>query len=221
MRNILIVEDERAIAELVSMNLTLAGYTTEQSGDGSHAIELLHSDALRYDLLLVDVMLPGADGFAVLRTARHYDVPVVMLTARSDLADKVHGLHEGADDYVTKPFESLELLARVEAVLRRSSRGLESITVGDVSIDLERREVTCRGALVDLTSKEYSLLHALALSRNKALSRETILSRVWGSDFVGESRAVDVHIQRLRKKLGGAVDITTVYKYGYRLDAQS
>lgn len=218
MVDVLIVEDEAAISDLIAMNLELAGYGYEQVADGNEAIARLHEDPLAFDLLVLDIMLPGADGLTVLKTARHYDISVILLTAKRTLSDKVMGLREGADDYITKPFEGVELLARIDAVLRRRGRSDDALSIGDVMIDYKRREVRSKDRIIDLTAKEFALLLFLAEQRNRALSREAILSRVWGTDFIGESRAVDVHIQRLRKKLDGALTISTIYKYGYRLD---
>jgi DNA-binding response OmpR family regulator len=218
MKHILIVEDEAAISDLIALNLNLAGYAFTQVFDGISAAAALDADTATFDLAILDIMLPGMDGYGVLERARHYDIPAIILSAKSTLIDRVTGLNEGADDYLTKPFEAVELLARIEAVLRRRG-AMDALThIGDIVVDLQSRAV-CRGdATIDLTLKEYELLAFFLSHRNKALTRARILEAVWGYDFLGESRTVDIHVQRLRKKLGERVHITTVYKYGYRLE---
>jgi DNA-binding response OmpR family regulator len=219
MANILIVEDEVAISDLIAMNLELAGYTFTQVFDGHEAVREL--EAAAYDLAILDIMLPGLDGFEVLEVAKRLDVPAIFLSAKSDLSDRVAGLKEGADDYLSKPFEAIELLARIEAVLRRKGSLATTIMLGDLVLDIDRHEVLADGNPIDLTVKEYELLLLFAQNRNKALAREVILEKVWGYDFLGESRTVDIHVQRLRKKLGESVHISTVYKFGYRLETKA
>ena len=216
MRKILIVEDEVPIANLLSMNLRLAGYQCTCVYDGNEAADMIRPGA--FDLILLDVMLPGIDGFSLLEYIRPYDIPVIFITAKVSLNDKVAGLRLGAEDYITKPFETAELLARVETVLRRckKSDGDGIYYLDDVTVDTNSRIVTCRGKAVELTMKEYELLLLFLKNRNIALYRETIYERVWGSDYMGDTRTVDLHVQRLRKKLHLEKKIESVYKVGYR-----
>lgn len=218
MSHILVVEDETAIAELISMTLELVGHRSSRASDGAQAIRIIDQKAV--DLVLLDVMLPGTDGFALLSQFQQRNIPVIFLTARSSVADKVHGLRLGADDYVTKPFEAAELLARIEAVLRRTGRATVTFSYQGVEVSFQERKVTVQGQPVELTAQEFNLLEVLVQNRNIALSREKLLEMAWGYDFVGESRTVDIHIQRLRKKLGWEDCLKTVFKYGYRLEIQ-
>ncbi|MFD3260024.1 response regulator transcription factor [Paenibacillus lentus] len=211
---ILIVEDEQPINELVRRNLELVGHRCVSVYDGETAISEIQNQS--YDLIVLDVMLPQADGFEVLREAK--EVPTIFLTARDSLPDRIKGLSLGADDYLTKPFEMMELLARVEAVLRRTQKGLSVFEAGNVKIDWDGRQVFYKGQAVECTPKEYELLEVLVRNRNIALSRERLLELVWGYDFEGDTRTIDVHIQKLRKKLGWEHVIKTVYKLGYRLE---
>lgn len=214
MADILIVEDEIAINELIWRNLELVGHKCVSVYDGEEAIRLLETE--RFDLVLLDIMLPGADGFEVYQTAE--DVPTIFLTAKGGLSDRVKGLRMGADDYIVKPFEMLELLARVEAVLRRTKKSGKDFFFYGVRIDFESRIIEKEGQEVECTPREYELLETLVKNRNIALSRERLLDLVWGYDYEGEIRTVDVHIQKLRKKLGLEECIQTVYKLGYRLE---
>lgn len=214
MAKILIVEDELPINELLQRNLQLVGHRCISVFDGQTAIQTLEQQS--FDLMLLDIMLPGLDGFEVLPEARK--TPTIVLTAKGGLADKIKGLTLGADDYITKPFEMLELLARVEAILRRTKQQESSFTFDHIKIDFHSRQVFWHHELVACTPKEYDLLETLVQNRNIALSREQLLERVWGYDFAGDTRTVDVHIQKLRKKLGLEERIKTVYKLGYRLE---
>ena len=218
MSHILVVEDETAIAELISMTLELVGHRSSLATDGEQAIQIMDQKAV--DLVLLDVMLPGTDGFALLSQFQQRNIPVIFLTARSSVADKVHGLRLGADDYITKPFEAAELLARIEAVLRRTGRAAVTFSYQGVEVSLQERKVTVQGQPVELTAQEFNLLEVLIQNRNIALSREKLLEMAWGYNYVGESRTVDIHIQRLRKKLGWEDCLKTVFKYGYRLELQ-
>lgn len=215
MAKILIVEDELPINQLIRKNLSLTGHQCTQAFDGNEAIALL--DQNHFDLIILDIMLPGADGYEVLAEAE--GTPVIFLTAKSELADKLKGLSRGADDYLTKPFQMLELAARVETVLRRTKKTKEYFELDHVRIDFGRRLIFADGEPVDCTPKEYELFETLVKNRNIALSREKLLDLVWGYDFEGGTRTVDVHIQRLRAKLGLEERIATVYKLGYRLEA--
>lgn len=214
MATILIVEDETAINELVKRNLQLVGHQCTSVFDGETAVAEIQRKS--YDLMILDIMLPGLDGFEVIKQAN--ETPTIFLTAKSGLTDRISGFSMGADDYLTKPFEMLELLARVEAVLRRTQKSASCFEAGDVKIDFNSRQVFRDGQLVECTPKEYELLEVLVNNRNIALSRERLLELVWGYDFEGETRTVDVHIQKLRKKLGWEDKIKTVYKLGYRLE---
>lgn len=215
MAQILIVEDEAAINELIKRNLQLVGHECTSVFDGKSAISHIMSHS--YDLIILDVMLPELDGFEVFKQMKP-GTPVIFLTARDSLSDRIKGFSMGADDYLTKPFEMLELLARVEAVLRRTHKNKSSFEYGEVKIDFDSRQVFYKNQTVECTPKEYELLEVLVLNRNIALSRERLLELVWGFDFEGDSRTIDVHIQKLRKKLGWEDVIKTVYKVGYRLE---
>lgn len=215
MARILVVEDEMAINELICRNLKLVGHTCVTVFDGEAAVAELERQ--RFDLVLLDIMLPQLDGFGVFQQSE--PVPTIFLTAKSSLTDRLKGLTMGADDYITKPFEMLELLARVEAVLRRTATTRNSFETGGVRIDFDARQIFHNGQIVECTPKEYDLLETLVINRNIALSRERLLELVWGYDFEGDTRTVDVHIQKLRKKLGLEKQIKTVYKLGYRLEA--
>lgn len=218
MNRILIVDDERPIAHLIEMNLTHAGYLCRCAYDGEEALSLVDSEP--FDLILLDIMLPLIDGYDLLEYIRPLGVPVIFLTAKSDVRDKVRGLKLGADDYLTKPFEIIELLARVETVLRRYNKTDRLIQIADLQIDTLSRQVRQDGLEIPLTKKEYELLLLLAQNKNIALFRETIYERIWGGGDMGDSRTVDLHIQRLRKKLHWESRIVAVYKVGYRLEAE-
>lgn len=213
------IEDNRSISELICMNLEAAGYETFAVYDGLEAENMITSGrAEDAALALVDVMLPGKDGFALMEDLQRAKIPVIYLTAKADVESKVHGLKNGAEDYIVKPFEILELLVRIEKVLDRTGRERTELSVGDVAIDLRRHEVRKGKTLILLKPMEYELLVTLARNRNVALSREELLNRVWGTDFMGETRTVDVHIGQLRRKLGLHDVIRTIPKLGYRLE---
>lgn len=218
MLRILIAEDEEPIANLIGMNLRRAGYSCVWAPDGEKAADLM--DKEKFDLLLLDVMLPGINGYELMEYARSLELPVIFLTALGSTENKVKGLKMGADDYLTKPFEIVELLARVEAVLRRYHKTETLIKVFDVVIDTASRSVTQNGEPVLLTMKEFELLLLLARNRNIALYRETIYETVWGGEYMGQSRTVDLHIQRLKKKLNWDSEIAAVYKVGYRMEGE-
>ncbi len=215
-RNILIVEDERSIAELISLNLTLAGYKTDIANDGESAIAFIQQN--KYDLALLDIMLPDTDGFLLLEKMKNKKIPVIFLTAKNDVYSKVKGLKDGAEDYMVKPFEAMELLARVEKVLSRHCVNNNIISINNVEIDTDKKTVKTAGEEVELKPQEYELLLVLAKNKNMALSREKLLSIVWDINYEGETRTVDVHISRLRKKLNFHDTIKTVSKMGYRLE---
>lgn len=214
---ILVAEDETPINDLICKNLKLLGYKTAQAFDGPEALGLAEKE--NFDLVLLDVMLPGMSGFQV-KTTLPKDLPVIFVTAKTSVSDQLTGLNLGAEDYITKPFDTLVLIARVENVLRRTKKNDAVFTIKDCVIDLSMRTVYKNGERVDLALQEYNLLEALVLNRNFALSREKLLQLAWGYDYSGDTRTVDVHIQRLRKKLGLYEEIATVYKYGYRLEVK-
>ncbi|NLP37036.1 MAG: response regulator transcription factor [Firmicutes bacterium] len=216
MAKILIIEDEEPIRELVKLNLEMAGYETLVAADGQEGLTLIESHDI--DLIILDIMLPKLDGYELMPTINKKNIPTIMLTAKDGLMDKVKGLEMGADDYITKPFEAIELLARVKSVLRRTGKEKANITFDDIEIFLDQRKVLKGGQEVELTYKEFSLLQILVENRGVAMSREKLLEIVWGYDFPGNTRTVDMHIQRLRNKLG-TDRIKTIYKVGYRLEA--
>ena len=218
MFKILIAEDEEPIANLIKMNLRKAGYHCTWAPNGEQAADLM--DEEKFDLLLLDIMLPGINGYELMEYARTLEIPVIFLTALGSTENKVKGLKMGADDYLTKPFEIVELLARVETVLRRYNKGETVLNVFDIVIDSASRSVTRNGEPIPLTMKEFDLLLLLARNRNIALYRETIYENVWGGDYMGQSRTVDLHIQRLKKKLDWDDEISAVYKVGYRLEGE-
>ena len=215
MIRILIVEDEEPIANLIRMNLTRAGYQCEIAPDGELAADRIENQS--YDLILLDIMLPKLDGYEVLEYAMAVDIPVIFLTAMGETSQKVKGLKLGAEDYITKPFEIQELLARVEAVLRRCRKTDRRLHFLDIDIDTDSRTVQKQGKPVDLTVKEYELLLLFLRNKNRALYREVIYENVWGGEYSGVGRTVDLHVQRLKKKLGLEDHITAIYKVGYRL----
>ena len=216
MYRILIVEDEKPISKLIEMSLTSAGYACTCVYDGMAAADLLEEH--RYDLVLLDIMLPGASGYELMDYIRPMDIPVIFLTAKTSVADRVKGLRLGADDYLGKPFEIIELLARVESVLRRYHKTEEVLEAGDLVIDVVSRVVKKNGEVVNLTKKEFDLLVMFVQNRNIALFREKIYEHVWESEYTGDSRTVDLHVQRLRRKVGWEDKIKPVYKVGYRLE---
>lgn len=216
MIKILIVEDEEAIANLIRMNLVKAGYQCELAFDGEEAADRIAEKS--YDLILLDIMLPKLNGYEVLEYAKTVDIPVIFLTAMGETQQKVKGLRMGAEDYISKPFEIAELLARVETVLRRYKKTEQRLELFDIEIDTQSRRVTRGGREVDLTTKEYELLLLFLRNKNRALYRETIYESVWGGEYSGAGRTVDLHVQRLKKKLGLEEHITAIYKVGYRLE---
>lgn len=217
MNKILIAEDEPAIANLIRAALDGPDYRCAWAADGLSACDQLEREP--FDLVLLDIMLPGADGYEVLSYCRTLEVPVIFLTAKGTLEDRVRGLRLGAEDYITKPFELMELLARVETVLRRCGKTGRVLSLPpDIEIDTAARTVRRSGSPVALTAKEYELLLLFAQNKNIALYRDRIYEKVWGDEYLGDSRTVDLHIQRMRKKLGLEKRLVAVYKVGYRLE---
>lgn len=215
--HILVIEDEEAINDLICMNLEVTGYQVTSFFDGeevSKSLPTKHS----YDCALVDVMLPGKDGFALLPELKKYEIPVIFLTARGEVQNKVRGLKEGAEDYIVKPFEMLELLVRIEKVLERNGKNDHLICIYDVEIDTEKRTVMKDGKEVYLKPMEYECLLMFVRHKNKALTRGQILGALWGMEFEGETRTVDAHVGRIRKKLDWGNVIKTIPTIGYRLE---
>ena len=217
MIRILTVEDEQPISDLLKMSLSRAGYQVTCIYDGLAAADLLEKE--RFDLILLDVMLPGADGFELMEYISALHIPVVFITAKGDVSDRIKGLRMGAEDYICKPFAIEELLARVEVVLRRYHLTEPEIELEDIHVDQRSHTVSRSGEEISLTPKEYDLLLLFLRNRHVALYRETIYERVWGGDWMGDSRTVDLHVQRLRKKLSWEKKIVPIYKVGYRLEA--
>ena len=214
---VLIVEDEIAIAKMIAMNLKVAGYDIVMFQDGQEAAESLESDHA-YDMALLDIMVPGMDGLELLPVVKGYGIPVIFLTARDDIGTKVQGLRDGAEDYIVKPFEMLELMVRMEKVLERTKKNSDIIQILDLEINLAEHTVRKNGMEISLKPMEFELLCVLAKNRNIAISREELLRMVWGVDYMGETRTVDVHIGQLRKKLDLSEHIKTISKLGYRLE---
>jgi len=213
---ILIVEDDKAINDLIMLNLKLVGNVCMQAFDGKKTIMALEQN--KPDLVLLDVMIPYQDGFSLMEQNIFKDIPVIFLTAKGNTADKVRGLKLGADDYITKPFEAVELLARIEAVLRRTKHINKIFTVGNTTIYLDERIAKVSDVIVELTNQEFELLEVLINNRNIALSREKLIELAWGYDYYGDTRTVDVHITKLRKKLHLENQIKTIFRMGYRLE---
>lgn len=213
---ILIVEDDPNIAKMIAATLAIGGYDSAICANGREAVERAAAEA--FDLMLLDVMLPDMDGFTVIQHIRSDRLPVIFLTAMQDVADKVRGLKLGAEDYIVKPFEAVELLARVEVVLRRGRRQQERLTFRDIEVAVEEHVVRRGGMPVALTPKEFDLLVFFLQHPDIALTRERLLAAVWGYGFAGETRTVDIHVQQLRKKLGLQGALTTIPKLGYRLE---
>ena len=216
MIKILIVDDEKPICDLIDLNVSAAGYACSAVQDGLEAINRIENE--KFDLILLDIMLPGADGYDVMEYIRPLGIPVIFITAKHEVKNRVKGLKLGADDYLVKPFDIVELIARVEAVLRRYNKTERQLLAGDVTVDTEARRVTKAGACVELTNKEFGLLVFFMKNKNVALFRETLYEKVWEGEYYGDSRTLDLHVQRLRKKLGWEQNLVAVYKVGYRLE---
>lgn len=214
MIRILAVDDEEAIANLIRISLEQAGYFCKCVYDGEAAADMIEKG--NFDLILLDVMLPKIDGFELMEYIAQFQIPVIFLTAKNDVKDKVKGLRLGAEDYIVKPFDNAELIARVEVVLRRFHKFNDVITAAGLTIDTAKRTCVKDGEVIDLTIKEFELLLLLVKNKNVALYREIIYEKVWQDPFCEDTRTVDLHIQRLRKKLGMEKHIQTVFKVGYR-----
>ena len=215
MSRIFVIEDEEAINKLICTSLTVAGYETVPAYDGSEALAKLR-DFERFDLALVDIMLPEVDGFALLPHLSERGIPVIYLTAKNDIESKVQGLKSGAEDYIVKPYEILELIVRMDKVLERTGGASKLLRAGDIELRTDERAVYRNGEALPLKPLEFELLTLFIKNKNIALSRERIMAAVWGGDYFGESRTVDVHVAQLRKKTG--LTIASLPKIGYRLE---
>lgn len=216
MQKILIVEDEEAISNLIKINLTAEGYHCTCAYDGKTGADYIEKDS--FDLILLDIMLPQIDGYELLEYIKPFGTPVIFLTAKGAVNDRIKGLRLGADDYIVKPFQIGELTARVEALLRRYGKINKKLSFADVEIDMVSRTVKRSGVLVELTVKEFDLLVELVQNKNVALYRYRLYEKVWGEVFMGDTRTLDSHIQRLRRKLNWEKQIKTVFRVGYRLE---
>lgn len=215
MSKVLVAEDELAINKMICMSLNITGYETVSMQDGQEVLDYLAAGQSA-DLAIVDIMMPKVDGFALLEPLNKAGIPVIYLTALGDIESKVRGLSGGAEDYMVKPFEMLELLLRIEKILKRTGKSDELIKLDDVILDMKKRTVLKEDEQISLTPMEYDLLCILAKNRNIALGRDKILHEIWGAGFEGETRTVDVHVAALRRKTG--LHIASVPKIGYRLE---
>ena len=216
MAKILIVEDDVNIAKMLEVTLSIGGYESERCDNGKKAVDLVTSQS--YDLVLLDVMLPDMDGFKVIEYIDKEETAVIFLTALQDVMDKVKGLKLGAEDYIVKPFETVELLARIEVVLRRKHKSNNTIHYGDITMNIDEHTVKKGDDYVSLTPKEFDILAFFLQNQDIALTREHLLATVWGYEFMGETRTVDIHVQQIRKKMGLHNKLVTIPKLGYRLE---
>lgn len=217
MIKILIVEDDPNIAKLMEATVAIGGYESEWCDNGAEAFEKIEYG--NYDLILLDVMLPDMGGFEIMRKRTNTDAPVIFITAKQELTDKVRGLRLGAEDYIVKPFEAMELLARIEVILRRVKRIERVYHYGDIVVNVEEHTCKYGGEEVYLTPKEFDVLIFFIQHKDVAISRERLLAAVWGFEYEGESRTIDIHIQQLRKKLNLKDKLVTIPKLGYRLES--
>lgn len=218
MIRILIVEDEKPISELLRMSLTHAGYHCICVYDGNQAADIIEKE--HFDLILLDIMLPGIDGYELMEYVQFIGIPAIFITAKADVNDRVKGLRLGAEDYIIKPFEILEVLARVEGILKRHGKLKDIIYLENIIINTQAMQVMKDGCEVNLTKKEYDLLVLFASNPGIVLHKSTIYERVWGGDYPEKTRTVELHVQRLKKKLGWSDQIRLVYTIGYRLEVQ-
>ena len=216
MAKILIVEDDVNIAKMLEVTLSIGGYESDRCNKKKKAVDLVTSQS--YDLVLLDVMLPDMDGFKVIEYIDKEETAVIFLTALQDVMDKVKGLKLGAEDYIVKPFETVELLARIEVVLRRKHKSNNTIHYGDITMNIDEHTVKKGDDYVSLTPKEFDILAFFLQNQDIALTRERLLATVWGYEFMGETRTVDIHVQQIRKKMGLHNKLVTIPKLGYRLE---
>lgn len=216
LKRILVAEDDIAIADLIRMNLEMVGYDVNVVNDGIEALSKIQEED--FALVILDVMLPLVDGFQIIKKIDTRNNSIIFLTARNELKDKLKGLKEGADDYITKPFEPLELLARVEAVIRRNKTYDEILNFKHIVLNESKRVIIINDREVELTPKEFELFVYLLKNKNIAISRTQLIEQIWGYDFEGETRTIDMHIQKIRKKLDLKENLKTIYKFGYRLE---
>ena len=216
MAKILIVEDDVNIAKMLEVTLSIGGYESERCDNGKKAVDLVTSQS--YGLVLLDVMLPDMDGFKVIEYIDKEETAVIFLTALQDVMDKVKGLKLGAEDYIVKPFETVELLARIEVVLRRKHKSNNTIHYGDITMNIDEHTVKKGDDYVSLTPKEFDILAFFLQNQDIALTRERLLATVWGYEFMGETRTVDIHVQQKKKKMGLHNKLVTIPKLGYRLE---
>ncbi len=214
---ILVVEDDKAISDLIAINLQYTGYEYTVLSNGIDAEELLEPDH-SFDLILLDVMLPGIDGFELMDRIKKYNIPIIFLTAKADVSSKIQGLRGGAEDYIVKPFEMLELLVRIEKILERTGKLNVILHFKDITVNLDDHSVMQAGEEVSLKPLEFDLFVMLVKYKNRTIPRERLLNEIWGMDFVGGTRTVDVHIAQLRKKLNLHDEIRSASKIGYRLE---
>lgn len=217
MSKLLIVEDDENIIKMLEVTTSIAGYESDVCRDGPSAVEAINNND--YDAVLLDVMLPGCSGFEVVGQIDTEKTPVIFLTALQDVTDKVKGLKLGAEDYIVKPFEAVELLARIEVILRRRNKNKKVLKYGAITVDAEKHIITKNNEIITLTPKEFELFVFFLRNINIALTRERLLSGVWGYEFIGETRTVDAHVQQIRKKLSIQDSLVTLPKLGYRLDS--
>ena len=218
-KRILIVEDDPAISRLIDSNLVIAGYDTVCALDGQQALDAIAAQP--FDLALCDIMLPELDGFELLPYMQEKSIPVIYVSAKADVESRVHGLRLGAEDYLVKPFDILELLVRMEKVLARTENTARVLCYGDITVDESSHSVMLAGDPVSLKPMEYELLCTFMKHSGMVLTREKLLRQVWGDEFIGETRTVDVHVAALRRKLNLGERLATVYKIGYRLEVQA
>ena len=218
MKRILVVEDEDVIRDFEVINLKRAGYEVVDVPTGEEAIQVFERNPTHFDVAVLDVMMPGMDGFEIIGHIRTKEIPVIFLTAKQEVSDKVKGLRLGAEDYIVKPFEAMELLARVEVVLRRTNRGRNVLQYRDIVVNIDEHTVKKGGELVALTPKEFDVLVFFLQNPDLLLTRERLLEAVWGYGFAGESRTVDIHVQQMRRKMGLQKHLITIPKMGYRLE---
>ncbi len=216
MRKILIVEDDKNIALLISDTLSISNHKCVTVYDGAEAFNLISEN--EFDLIILDIMLPGLNGFELQQKIKHLSIPIIFLTALQDIQDKVTGLRAGAEDYIVKPFDPLELLARVEVVLRRTNKGDTVLYYDDIVIDIDRHIVTKSGEVISLTHTEFEVLVYFVKNVDLAISRDRLLAAVWNTNYFGETRTVDTHVQNIRRKLNLHKKLITIPKLGYRLE---